>query len=68
MISDIECPVCGEVIGSVEKDLITDEDRALYQMVQRSQGHGQALLSEPVASEPNEEIIVDETSAEELKI
>ena len=47
---EIKCQTCDEVIGTITKPIITDEDVSLYQqMVRCSNGHQAAAL---VAPEP----------------
>lgn len=48
MKSEIKCPTCGEVIGEIEKPVITDEDIQQYvAMFMCSQGHV-AVINQPV--------------------
>lgn len=45
MIKTIKCSVCGEVIGQIEKNEITENDESLYrQMVTCPNGHSEAEL------------------------
>lgn len=46
MIEEIKCNICKEVVGTLEKDNITDDDAALYaQMTMCPNGHLAVILS-----------------------
>jgi hypothetical protein len=50
---NIKCEVCGEIVGSLEKNVITQEDRDLYrQMIMCPNGHIEASLAVSPEEEP----------------
>lgn len=49
MIVEIQCATCGEILGTLDKPVITDADRELFQtQTVCSLGHGAAVTLEEI--------------------